>query len=94
MIKTDFTIIKLNTSLQHPRDQISEIIKRIYEAQITTTSGGNISILVTGDALLQTFDRLEVAEFSAKSLIMANPLGSLVPINHEQIKNLRDKFLS
>jgi L-fuculose-phosphate aldolase len=53
----------------------------------------NDSILVTGDALLQTFDRLEVAEFSAKSLIMANPLGPLVPINQIQIEALRKKFL-
>jgi len=31
----------------------------------------NDSILVTGDQLLHTFDRLEVAEFSARSLIMS-----------------------
>ena len=35
---------KLDTILQHPRDQITEIIKRIYNAGLTTTSGGNISI--------------------------------------------------
>ncbi len=35
---------KLATILQHPRDQITEIIKRIYNAGLTTTSGGNISI--------------------------------------------------
>ncbi len=35
---------KLDTVLQHPRDQITEIIKRIYNAKLTTTSGGNISI--------------------------------------------------
>ena len=54
----------------------------------------NDSFLVTGDKLLQTFDRLEVAEFSAKSLVMAVPLGSLVPINDEQIEALRQKFLA
>lgn len=54
----------------------------------------NDSIIVTGDKLLQTFDRLEVAEFSAKSLIMSKPLGELVPINEEQIEDLRRKFLS
>ncbi|HEC44262.1 MAG TPA: class II aldolase/adducin family protein, partial [Bacteroides sp.] len=36
---------KLNTLLQHPRDQITEVIRRIYTAGLTTTSGGNISIL-------------------------------------------------
>ncbi len=54
----------------------------------------NDSILVTGDALLQTFDRLEVAEFSARSLIMAKPMGELNPINDAQIEDLRKKFLS
>ena len=54
----------------------------------------NDSILVTGDKLLQTFDRLEVAEFSARSLIMRHPLGDLVPINPRQIEDLRKKFLS
>ena len=54
----------------------------------------NDSIIVTGDKLLQTFDRLEVAEFSAKSLVMGHPLGKLVPIGEKQIKELKKKFLS
>lgn len=53
----------------------------------------NDSILVTGDKLLQTFDKLEVAEFSAKSLVLAAPLGQLVPINDTQIEELRKAFL-
>ncbi len=35
----------------------------------------NDSVLVTGDKLPGTFDRLEVAEFSAKSLTMGTSLG-------------------
>ncbi len=54
----------------------------------------NDSVIVTGDKLLQTFDRLEVAEFSARSLILSHPLGALVPINEDQIEDLRKKFLS
>ncbi|WP_163324544.1 class II aldolase/adducin family protein [Draconibacterium mangrovi] len=54
----------------------------------------NDSVLVTGDKLLGTFDKLEVAEFSAKSLTMGASLGKLVPINQEQIEDLRKKFLS
>ena len=54
----------------------------------------NDGIIVTGDKLLQTFDRLEVAEFSAKSLVMGHPLGALVPISDDQIEDLREKFLS
>jgi L-fuculose-phosphate aldolase len=54
----------------------------------------NDCFLVTGDELLQTFDRLEVAEFSAKSLVMAAPLGKLKPINEKQLEALRKKFLT
>jgi len=53
----------------------------------------NDSIIVTGDGLLQTFDRLEVAEFSARSLIMGHPLGKLVPMDDQQLEALRKKFL-
>ncbi len=49
--------------------------------------------LVTGDKLLQTFDYLEVAEFSAKSLVMSSVLGKMVPINDEQVEELREAFL-
>lgn len=53
----------------------------------------NDCVLVTGDQLLQTFDYLEVAEFSAKSLVMCAPIGKMVPINGEQIEELRMAFL-
>ena len=54
----------------------------------------NDSVLVTGDQLLQTFDRLEVAEFSAKSLTMAAPIGELQPIGDNEVEDLREKFLT
>ncbi|MFB6319490.1 class II aldolase/adducin family protein [Saccharicrinis sp. FJH54] len=54
----------------------------------------NDSVLVTGDKLLNTFDRLEVAEFSAKSLTLGAPLGKMHPINDDQVEDLRKKFLS
>ena len=54
----------------------------------------NDSVVVTGDKLLQTFDRLEVAEFSAKSLVLGHSIGDLIPIGAEEIEDLRKKFLS
>ena len=53
----------------------------------------NDCALVTGDKLLQTFDYLEVAEFSAKSLVMSSQLGPMEPINDEQVEALRQAFL-
>ena len=73
--------------------QGNDTIPKLLSESIPSVLIANDSFLVTGDKLLQTFDRLEVAEFSAKSLVMAAPLGQLVPINDEQVEALRKKFL-
>jgi L-fuculose-phosphate aldolase len=54
---------------------------------------GNDSVLFTGDKLLQAFDRLEIAEFSAKSILLGAPLGKMTPISDEQVEELRKNFL-
>ena len=74
--------------------QGNDTIPRLLSKKTPAVLIENDSFLVTGDKLLQTFDRLEVAEFSAKSLVMAVPLGKLIPINNEQVKALNEKFLS
>jgi L-fuculose-phosphate aldolase len=71
----------------------NETIPKLLSQKIPAVLIANDAFLVTGDKLLQTFDRLEVAEFSAKSLVMAAPLGSMVPISADQIECLREKFL-
>lgn len=53
----------------------------------------NECVVVVGDGLLQTFDYLEVAEFSAKSIVMSASIGEMVPINDEQTEELRKAFL-
>ncbi|MCT4591347.1 MAG: class II aldolase/adducin family protein [Carboxylicivirga sp.] len=52
----------------------------------------NDSVLMTGKNLLQAFDRLEVAEFSAKSLVMGTSLGSFEPMSDNEIEELRKTF--
>lgn len=52
----------------------------------------NDSVFVTGDKLLNTFDYLEVAEFSANSLVMASNIGPLKPIGKKEIEDLRLAF--
>lgn len=71
----------------------NETILKLLSANTPAVIINNDSVLVTGDKLLNTFDRLEVAEFSAKSLTMGASLGKLVPINEEQVEALRKKFL-
>lgn len=52
----------------------------------------NDSFIVTGKSLLQAFDRLEVAEFSAKSLCMGKAIGKFEPIGEKEIEDLRKNF--
>ena len=52
----------------------------------------NNCVIVTGDRLMQTFDYLEVAEFSANSLVMASAIGPLCPIGDHEIDELRVAF--
>lgn len=68
----------------------SEIVDNCSTALIIE----NDSVIITGDKLLQTFDYLEVAEFSAKSIVLGSSLGKMIPINHKQVEELREKFLS
>ncbi|MBN1873089.1 MAG: class II aldolase/adducin family protein [Anaerolineae bacterium] len=53
----------------------------------------NDAILTTGATLLQAFDRLEVAEFSAKALIDTTHIGKMIPIGEEEVKEIEEKFL-
>ncbi|SMF06835.1 L-fuculose-phosphate aldolase [Alteromonadaceae bacterium Bs31] len=52
----------------------------------------NNGILVTGENLLQAFDRLEVAEFTAKAILGAHQLGCVKVMNDEVIEELVTAF--
>lgn len=52
----------------------------------------NDCVIVTGSSLLNAFDRLEVAEYSAKALIAAKSLGDVVVINDDHINEIKQAF--
>ena len=52
----------------------------------------NDCVIVTGNKLINTFDYLEVAEFSANSLVMASSIGPLQPMGDKEIDELRIAF--
>ena len=52
----------------------------------------NDSVLTVGGDILQAFDRLEVAEYSARALIDTATIGPLVPIAGQDIRDLEDTF--
>ncbi len=52
----------------------------------------NEALIVTGSSLLQAFDRLEVAEYTAESILMAKALGPVVAIGDDDIRDLERAF--
>ena len=52
----------------------------------------NDCVMVTGDSLLQAFDRLEVLELTARSIMDSYVLGQIVQISDEEIKDVKKAF--
>ncbi len=52
----------------------------------------NNQILVTGNSLLNAFDRLEVAEATAHSILLAKELGQLKHISDQEVKDINKAF--
>lgn len=52
----------------------------------------NDAVLTTGTTILEAFDRIEVAEFSAQALIQALSIGDFVPMSEEKISELKQRF--
>jgi len=52
----------------------------------------NEALVVTGGPLMQTFDRLEVCEFTAQSILLARSIGHAVEMEPEKIVELRGAF--
>jgi len=52
----------------------------------------NDCVVVTGESLIQAFDRLEVAEYSARSLIAARALGPVVMIDPARAAEIERAF--
>lgn len=52
----------------------------------------NNCVIVTGQSLLHAFDRLEVAEYSAASILSAKVLGEIVHIDPHRIRELEEAF--
>lgn len=83
----DIPLIPYGDQFQEGRE-ISQQVSKVAPILLLE----NDSMLVTGGSLLETFDRLEVAEFSAGSLTQSYHLGDLVPINEKEISDLKSKF--
>ncbi|HEX7755172.1 MAG TPA: class II aldolase/adducin family protein [Niabella sp.] len=66
----------------------NERISDLISEQAPVIIVKNECVIVTGNKLLQAFDYLEVAEFSAKSLVLSASLGAMIPISDSEVEAL------
>ncbi len=52
----------------------------------------NDCVIVTGTSLLNAFDRLEVAEFTARSILASPAIGDIVHISDQEIRDIQVAF--
>jgi L-fuculose-phosphate aldolase len=52
----------------------------------------NDGVMTAGRTVLEAFDRLEVAEYSARALIDIEAIGALVPIGPKELEDLRTAY--
>ena len=57
-----------------------------------THSAAMAGEILPGKTLLEAFDRLEVAEFTAKCLLLASRIGSFRPIGEKQVEAIIEAF--
>jgi L-fuculose-phosphate aldolase len=69
-----------------------EVVSRALHKGTPVLLLQNDSVLSTGRTLVEAFDRLEVAEFTAQALIDTSCIGELQPITLEELTNLEIKF--
>ncbi|MBR2499549.1 MAG: class II aldolase/adducin family protein [Clostridia bacterium] len=72
----------------HNPDKIAKTISESTPVVMVNNS----CLITTGSSMLEAFDRLEVAEFSAKALIFTERLGKVVKINEEQVRKINESF--
>ena len=72
---------------QNPQETVDS-----FKANTPIVMIKNDCVIVTGNNLLNAFDRLEVAEYSARALVFSKNLGQMIAINDEQINDLKVAF--
>jgi L-fuculose-phosphate aldolase len=69
-----------------------ELAAQLFITENPIAIVNNDCVIVTGNSLLNAFDRLEVAEYSAKAIISAACIGDIVHIDEARIKEIDVAF--
>ena len=70
----------MNFELLHPADQLVMLMERIYQYGMTTTSGGNLSILDENGDIWITPGSVDKGSLSRKDIIQVKPDGTIIGI--------------
>jgi L-fuculose-phosphate aldolase len=70
-------------------DKVAECVSAQQPVAILENNG----VIVTGSSVLSAYDRLEVLEYTAQSLIHAQPLGKAIAISEPMVRQLEAAFL-
>lgn len=82
-------IIKLPAEMLY--EDVDAVAKE-FKASRPAIIFNNDCVVVTGDTLLQAFDRLEVLELTAHSIIDCKRVGDIVHISPDEVKDLKKAF--
>lgn len=83
----DIPIMPYGAQYQHPEQVAAHVSLRSPVLLLQ-----NDCVLTIGRSILEAFDRLEVAEYSAQALIDTLSIGELVPIGESEIHDLEMAF--
>lgn len=70
-----------------------KLTAEVFSEETPVTIVENDCVIVTGNSLLNAFDRLEVLEYSAKAVIAARSLGEIVSIGDKEIEEIHKAFM-
>lgn len=88
VVLRDIQVLPYGQQYKEP-DKVADIISHKNPVLLIK----NECILIAGGSILEAFDRLEVADFTARSIIDAQSIGNLVPIGKEEVDQLNAHFL-
>ncbi len=69
-----------------------ETIAHMFNESTPIVLADHDCLIVTGESMLKTFDRLEVTEYSAMSIVMSKTQGEIIPIDEKGLKEIREGF--
>ena len=83
----DIARVPFGTNIADP-EKISQLISEHSPVVMVE----NDSVISTGNTLINAFDRLEVAEFTANTIIHAKMIGEIVMINEKEVEDINKAF--